>query len=92
MLSPGSEFGPILLTTMSHKRLYPIDLFGPEKLASTDALERALQELQGIFTKDNFKRISQELFNNESPNALLLVISCKSTLSRYLMVYQTLRS
>ncbi len=77
---------------MFHKRLYRSDLFGPEKLTSTSALERALKKLQSIFTKDNFKHISQELFDNESPNALLLVISCKLTLSRYLMVYQTLRS
>ncbi|PBK79771.1 hypothetical protein ARMGADRAFT_1100110 [Armillaria gallica] len=60
---------------MSRRRLYPIDLFGLEKLASTDALERALQELQGIFTKDNFKHVSQELFNNESPDTPLLVLS-----------------
>ncbi len=74
MLSPGSEFGPILLTTMSHKRLYRSDLFGPERFASTDALERVLQELQSIFTKDNFKHVSQKLFDNESPNTLLGLI------------------
>ncbi len=58
MLSPGSEFGSVLQATMSRRRLYPIDLFGLEKLASTDALERALQELQGIFIKHNFKHVS----------------------------------
>ncbi|PBK59178.1 hypothetical protein ARMSODRAFT_1073628 [Armillaria solidipes] len=71
---------------MSRKCLYRCDLFGPEKLTLTDALEHALQELQSIFTKDNFKHISQELFDSESPDTLLLVLSCKSTSSSYLMI------
>ncbi len=70
---------------MSRKRIYRSDLFSPEKLTSTDALERALQELQSILTKDNFSHIFQELVDNENPNTVLLVLSCKSTSSSYLM-------
>ncbi|SJL05193.1 uncharacterized protein ARMOST_08560 [Armillaria ostoyae] len=61
---------------MSRKRIYRSDLFSPEKLTSTDALERALRELQSILTKDNFKHVFQELL--ESPNTLLLVLSSLS--------------
>ncbi|PBL01521.1 hypothetical protein ARMGADRAFT_984178 [Armillaria gallica] len=63
---------------MSRKRIYRSDLFAPEKLTSTDALERALQELQSILTKDNFSHIFQELFDNESPDTILLVFSSLS--------------
>ncbi|SJL05217.1 uncharacterized protein ARMOST_08583 [Armillaria ostoyae] len=63
---------------MSRKRIYRSDLFSPERLTSTDALERALQELQSILTKDNFKHVFQELFDNESPHVLLLVSSSLS--------------
>ncbi|KAK0456957.1 hypothetical protein EV421DRAFT_103155 [Armillaria borealis] len=63
---------------MSRKRIYRSDLFSPEKLTSTDALERTLQELQNILTKDNFKRVFQELADNESPHVLLLVLSSLS--------------
>ncbi len=91
-LSPGSDFGPILQATMSRKRLYRCDLFSPEKLTSTYTPGHALQELQSIFTKDDFKRVSQELFNDESPDTPLLVLSCKSTSSSYLMICQTATS
>ncbi|KAK0245300.1 P-loop containing nucleoside triphosphate hydrolase protein [Armillaria nabsnona] len=60
---------------MFRKRIYCSDLFSPEKLTSTDALECALQELQSILTKDNFKHVFQELFDNESPDTILLVFS-----------------
>ncbi|KAK0232768.1 hypothetical protein IW262DRAFT_22523 [Armillaria fumosa] len=63
---------------MSRKRIYRSDLFSPEKLTSTDVLERALQELQCILTKDNFKHVFQELLDNESPNILLLILSSLS--------------
>ncbi|PBK79882.1 hypothetical protein ARMGADRAFT_102609 [Armillaria gallica] len=63
---------------MSRKRIYRSDLFTPEKLTSTDALERALQELQSILTKDNFSHIFQELVDNENPNTVLLVLSSLS--------------
>ncbi len=77
---------------MSRKRIYRSDLFSSEKLTSTDALDRALQELQSILTKDNFNYIFQELVDYENPNTVLLVLSCKSTSSSYLIVYQTLIS
>ncbi len=77
---------------MSRKRLYRSDLFSLEKLTSTDALESALEELQSILTKDNFKHVFQELIDNESPHTLLLVLSCKLASSNYLIVYQALMS
>ncbi|PBK79871.1 hypothetical protein ARMGADRAFT_1021286 [Armillaria gallica] len=60
---------------MFRKRIYRSDLFSPEKLTSTDALECALQELHSILTKNNFKHVFQELFDNESPDTVLLVFS-----------------
>ncbi|SJL03091.1 uncharacterized protein ARMOST_06437 [Armillaria ostoyae] len=63
---------------MSRKRMYRSDLFSTEQLTSTDALESALQELQSVLTKDNFKHVFQELIDNESPNVLLLVLSSLS--------------
>ncbi|KAK0506460.1 hypothetical protein EDD18DRAFT_1455776 [Armillaria luteobubalina] len=66
------------MSRMSPKRMYRSDLFSPEKLTSTDALERALQELQCILTKDNFKHVFQEILDDASPNILLLVLSSLS--------------
>ncbi|KAK0475066.1 P-loop containing nucleoside triphosphate hydrolase protein [Armillaria novae-zelandiae] len=63
---------------MSHKRLYRSDLFSPEQLTSRDALESALEELQSILTKVNFKHVFQELIDNESPHFLPLVLSSLS--------------
>ncbi|KAK0443136.1 uncharacterized protein EV420DRAFT_1649415 [Desarmillaria tabescens] len=63
---------------MPRKRIYRSDLFSQEQLASVDALESALWELQNLLTIDNFKHVFQELFDNESPHILLLVLSSLS--------------
>ncbi|PBK59143.1 hypothetical protein ARMSODRAFT_1027641 [Armillaria solidipes] len=63
---------------MPRKRIYRSDLFSPEQLTSTDVLESALEELQRILTKVNFKHVFQELIDNESPHVLLLVLSSLS--------------
>ncbi len=68
---------------MSRKRLYRSDLFSAEQLTSRDALESAVEELQSFLKKDNFKYILQELIDNEIPRTLVLVLSCKLTLSSY---------
>ncbi|PBK60033.1 hypothetical protein ARMSODRAFT_966416 [Armillaria solidipes] len=60
---------------MSRKRLYRSDLFSTEQLTSRDTLDSAVEELQSILKKDNFKCILQELIDNESPRTLVLVLS-----------------
>ncbi|KAK0506583.1 hypothetical protein EDD18DRAFT_36674 [Armillaria luteobubalina] len=63
---------------MPRKRLYRSDLFSPEQFTSKDALESALEELQSILTKVNFKHVFQELIDNESPHVLPLILSSLS--------------
>ncbi|KAK0444909.1 uncharacterized protein EV420DRAFT_1721414 [Desarmillaria tabescens] len=63
---------------MPRKRILRSDLFNQEQLVSMDALESALQELQSLLTKDNFKHVFQDLIDNESPRILLLVLSSLS--------------
>ncbi|KAK0440837.1 hypothetical protein EV421DRAFT_1905200 [Armillaria borealis] len=60
---------------MSRKRIYRSDLFSTEQLTSRDALESAVEELQSILKKDNFKYVLQELIDNEIPRTLVLVLS-----------------
>ncbi|KAG7450850.1 uncharacterized protein BT62DRAFT_1001665 [Guyanagaster necrorhizus] len=61
---------------MSPKQRYRSDLFSPEKFASGDLLDRALEELRTILTEDNFKHVFQEVIDNESARILFLVLSC----------------
>ncbi|KAK0198015.1 hypothetical protein F5146DRAFT_1130959 [Armillaria mellea] len=60
---------------MSRKRLYRSELFSTEQLTSRDALESALEELQSILRRDNFKYVVQELIDNEIPRTVALVLS-----------------